>query len=86
MSDEKTFRLSDDLIGVVRELLQLSIMTGSNIVDHMRAVRVEVIDGAVVPTEEYIDAYNAQVEQLVKQAEERMEEMQQELAGDQSVH
>lgn len=86
MSEEKTeqttYRLGDDVIAVIRELIQLSLLTGTNIVDHMRAVRVEVIDGAVVPTVEYIEAYNAQIEELAKQAEEQTEERQGRLADE----
>ena len=81
---EETHRLGDDLIAVVRELIQLSLLTGTNIVDHMRAVRVEVIEGAVVPTEEYVNAYNKQIEALSAQAEANAEEMQTKLAGDES--
>ena len=83
MSEEQnTYRLGDDVIAVIRELIQLSLLTGTNIVDHMRAVRVEVIEGAVVPTEEYIAAYNAQIEEMSKQAEAQTEERQTRLADD----
>ena len=88
MSEEEeqtTYRLGDDVIAVIRELIQLTLLTGTNIVDHMRAVRVEVIDGAVVPTEAYIEAYNMQIEELSKQAEEQAQEMQNRLANDELV-
>jgi hypothetical protein len=78
----ETLRLSDDLIAVIRELIQLSLLTGTNIVDHMRGVRTEVINGAVVPTKEYVEAYNAYVEQLSKEAEEMQEAMQKAVATD----
>jgi len=77
-----TLRLGDDLIAVVRELIQLSLLTGTNIVDHMRAVRVETVEGMVVPTDEYVEAYNAQITELQKQAEAQAEEMQKTLAQD----
>jgi len=77
-----TLRMSDDLIAVVRELIQLSLLTGTNIVDHMRAVRVEVTDGLVLPTQEYIEAYNKQIEDLTAQAKAQAEEMQKTLAQD----
>jgi len=80
----QTLRLSDDLIAVVRELIQLSLLTGTNIVDHMRAVRTQVVEGMVVPTKEYVEAYNAQIESLAKQAEEQAEQMRQTLAQDEA--
>ena len=80
--NKETFRMGDDLIAVIRELIQLSLLTGTNIVDHMRAVRVEMVEGAVVPTVEYIEAYNAQIEELAKQAQEQTAEMQSRLADE----
>lgn len=85
MTDEnkQVFKLSDELIAVVRELIQLSIITGTNIVDHMRAVRVETaVDNSILPTEEYINQYNLYVQELEKQAVEMQEKMQETLADD----
>lgn len=69
-------KLSDDLIAVFRELVQLSFLTGSNVVDHLRAVRVELVGDLVVPTEEYVNGYNAYIEELERQAEKLQAEMQ----------
>lgn len=82
VEERESFRMGDDLIAVVRELIQLSLLTGTNIVDHMRAVRCEVVEGAVVPTVEYIEAYNSQIEELARRAQEEAEAMQEKLAGD----
>lgn len=72
----EVLKISDEFIIVVRELVQLSLLTGSSIVDHMRAVRVEVKDGTIFPTEEYVNQYNDYIEQLEKQAQAMQEEMQ----------
>ena len=80
--NEKALKLGDDLIAVIRELVQLSLLTGSNIVDHMRAVQVETVDGMVVPTEDYIEQYNAYVEELERQAEALQAAMQAQEATD----
>jgi hypothetical protein len=71
--DNKTFKMSDDLIAVIREIVQLSLITGTNIVDHLRSVEIEVDNDSstkLVPTIKYIEAYNAMVEELVKKAAE----------------
>jgi len=75
-------RLSDDLIAVIRELVQLSLLTGTNIVDHMRAVQVEILDGSVVPTDNYVVEYNKYVEKLAQEAEEMQAAMQEAQATD----
>lgn len=71
MSEDKKFKMGDDLIAVVRELVQLSILTGTNIVDHLRAIEIEQDDetGKLIPTVEYVEAYNEMVEELMKKAE-----------------
>lgn len=86
MSEEKTkdLKLSDDTIALIRELVQLSILTGTNIVDHMRAIRLELADGAVQPTEEYVVAYNSQIEDLTRKAEDLQKQMQEQMATDEN--
>jgi len=69
---EPAYKMGDDLIAVVRELVQLAILTGTNIVDHLRAIQVEVDPDTnkLVPTMAYIESYNEMVEGLVQKAEE----------------
>jgi flagellar capping protein FliD len=84
MSDQKTFKMSDDLIAVVRELVQLSLITGTNIVDHLRAIELEVDSDSnkMIPTIDYINAYNAMVEELVKKANESQKKLDQSVLDD----
>ena len=46
-------RLNDSVIAHLAKLLQLSILTGTDIVDHMRQVRVVETDGELYLTEKY---------------------------------
>ena len=73
---KQVFKMGDDLIAVVRELVQLSFLTGTNIVDHLRAVLVEKDPetGKLVPTEEYIVAYDEMVTGLNEQAMKAQQE------------
>lgn len=75
---KKYFKLSDDFIGMIRELVQLALLTGTNIVDHMRALIVEeTIDGRYITVSpEYLKAYNEMIEKLLKEAEEKLAVMQ----------
>jgi hypothetical protein len=86
MSDSKkeVYKLGDDLIAVVRELVQLSLLTGTNIVDHLRAVHVEVdqTTNKLVPTIQYVEAYNEMVKDLEKQANEAAEEFERKLVAE----
>lgn len=82
-TEEETtiYQLADDTIAIIRELVQFSLLTGTNIVDHLRAIQVEYHDGLgkLVPTVEYIEAFNQMIKDLTekvnqsrREAEERM--------------
>lgn len=77
MSDKKTFKMTDDLIAVIRELVQLTFITGTNIVDHLRAVEMEIDEDTnkIIPTVKYIEAYNAMVEELLEKANEMQKKL-----------
>jgi len=79
--EKKYFKMNDDLIGMIRELVQLALLTGTNIVDHLRAIVIEVAPHDkrfVTVAPEYVEAYNKMVEDLNRQAEEKYAEMQKE--------
>ena len=91
MSEEtvnRTFyKLDDNVIAMVRELVQLSLLTGTNIVDHLRSVVVEKHpedQRFLTLCPEFVESYNRMVETLNKQAEEQMLEAQNKLSGDET--
>jgi len=76
MSDRKVFELSDELIGQLAKLLQLSILTGTNVVDHFRLLRVETEEGRLALTPEYKEYFENSLNSMLKEAEQLQEEMQ----------
>lgn len=74
---KKSFRLSDDTIAIIRELVQLSLLTGTNVVDNFRAIVLseQDDDGKLYPTEEYVEAFNSMVGDLAEKAQKLAEEM-----------
>jgi hypothetical protein len=76
MSDRKVFELSDELIGQLAKLLQLSILTGTNVVDHFRLLRVETEEGKLTLTPEYKEYFENSLNSMLKEAEQLQEEMQ----------
>lgn len=74
--ERKFYKFSDDAIVVIREILQLSIITGTNLVDHLRSVVVEPDEtgSRLVPCPEYISSYNTMIEKLAAEATEKMKE------------
>lgn len=78
--ERKTYKFSDDVIIQIRELLQLALLTNTNIVDHLRAMIIEPETEEnrghyVTISPEYVEAYNKQIEQLNREAEEAMSKL-----------
>ncbi len=54
--EKKYFTLDDNVIAQVAKLLQLAIITGTDVVDHLRQVRLEECSGSSLKlTDEYIE-------------------------------
>jgi hypothetical protein len=82
---KKELRLTDQVVGQLRELLQLSMLTGTNFVDHCRALRVEEsekTEGTLILTESYVKGWNEMAEKFHAQAQEKAMEQAKTLAGD----
>ena len=54
-----------------RALIQLGILTGTDISDQLRTFRVTIDDktNKLVPSEEFIKSYNENIERLAKKAD-----------------
>ena len=65
------FKLADEVIGHVGKLVQLAIITGTDIIDHLRMIRVtssEADSSVMVLTPEYREISEGQVTQLLEEA------------------
>jgi len=68
--EQTVLMLANDSIGLIRELLQLALLTGTNIIDHLRLMKLVVgPDGKLEPEEAYIEAYNKSIAAMAEQAE-----------------
>lgn len=76
----QVFQMSDDAISMIRELIQLSLLTGTNIIDHLRAMQLEPVTDKtdrLTITPEYVEAYNLMVLKLNEEVENQRKLMQQ---------
>ena len=64
-------RLDDEVIGQIARLLQLALLTGTDIVDNLRMIRVTLDEssGSLILSDEYKGLAEAQLEQLVSEIE-----------------
>lgn len=69
-------KMSDTVVAMIRDLVQVAIFTGTNVTDHFRAMRLEVVEGTqiLVPVAGYVEAYNTLLTDLQKRAEEAQAE------------
>lgn len=75
----KPFKLNDELIYKIAQLVQLAMLTGTNIVDHMRQVVVEEsteFPNSLVLTPEYKDYFDKILKVMLEEAEQIKEEQQ----------
>lgn len=82
---KKALRLSDQVIGQLRELLQLSMLTATNFVDHCRALQLEEsekTEGVLILSEAYVQGWNEMGKKYHQQAQEKAERMAAGLAQD----
>ena len=62
----KNLKLSDVAIGQIVQLLQMGILTGTDISDHIRMLRLDVSDGTgqLVPSTDFLTTFNENLKSL----------------------
>ena len=65
------YKLSDTSIAQIVQLLQLGILTVTDITDQLRTMRLSVDDdtGSLVPSEEFIKTFNENLERMQSEAD-----------------
>jgi hypothetical protein len=64
-----TYNLSDESISQIAKLLQLAIITGTDIVDNLRLMSLEAReDGTLVPESTYLENFEKNLNKLIAQA------------------
>ena len=67
---KKTYRLDDEVVADVARSLQRALLTGTDIVDHIRAIELNVArgDGKILLSDEYLARTQANDNRLVDEA------------------
>lgn len=75
------YNLSDEFIAQVAKLLQMALLTGTNIGDNLRLVQLTPNDdGKLTLTEEYKKSFEASIEKMLAEAEDIKEQMRSTIA------
>tara|TARA_B100000427_G_scaffold197178_1_gene163836 strand:- start:6 stop:248 length:243 start_codon:yes stop_codon:yes gene_type:complete len=73
----KVSKLDDTVVSHIAKLLQVALLTGTDIIDHMRMIRLvshSQDDSVLVLDEEYRDIFDSSIEVMVKNAEQSTSE------------
>ncbi|MAI58926.1 MAG: hypothetical protein CML56_08115 [Rhodobacteraceae bacterium] len=61
------YKLSDETIAQIAKLVQLAILTGTDVVDNLRLMRVTPSEGSadvLDPTAEYLEVFESNIQKL----------------------
>ena len=73
----KASKLDDTVVSHIAKLLQVALLTGTDIIDHMRMIRLvshSQDESVLVLEEEYRDIFDNSIEVMVKNAEQSTSE------------
>lgn len=68
-------KLSDSAIGHIAKVLQVAILTGTDIIDNMRLMRFETEDGELFLDKTYSESFDANVNKMLDEATSTKTEM-----------
>jgi hypothetical protein len=71
---EKTLQLDDSVVGHLAKLLQVALITGTDIIDHMRMVRLTTESTKLVLEEDYKQTFDVSLDNMLKNAQEQQGE------------
>lgn len=67
--------LDDTTIAQIVKLIQMALLTGTDIVDHLRMMQLQVNDDSKIILDlEYAKIFNEQIEKMLKASEETLEQ------------
>ncbi len=64
-----SLRLSDTTISAIAQLVQVGMLTGTDIIDNLRTIRLEADGDLLNPTDSFIDGFKRGIEEMLAQAE-----------------
>tara|TARA_A100000164_G_C21446597_1_gene558052 strand:+ start:278 stop:520 length:243 start_codon:yes stop_codon:yes gene_type:complete len=67
MNDLTTLKMSDETISQIARLLQVAILSGTDVVDNLRTMRLVVQDDALHPDPGFIEAFESNIQKMLEE-------------------
>ena len=64
MSNEQVLKLHDTAIAQIVRLIQLGILTGTDVSDQLRTMECKLSDGSIVPNPEYMEVFESNLQAM----------------------
>ncbi len=71
---QKSLQLDDSAVGHVAKILQVALITGTDIIDHMRMIRFSEKDSKLFLEEEYQKTFDVSLDTMLQNAQDRQGE------------
>ena len=66
----ETYKLSDSAIAQIAKLLQVALLTGTDVVDNLRTMELTVAEDLLEPSQEFLEQNEKNVETMLGELEE----------------
>ncbi len=70
---KESLRLDDSVVGHIAKLLQVALITGTDIIDHMRMIRLASEDSNLVLQKEYQEIFDSSLEKMLENVQTETE-------------
>ena len=58
-------QLHDTTIAQIVKLIQMALLTGTDVIDHFRMMQLNVQDDKIILDEEYLNVFNATIDKMM---------------------
>lgn len=70
----ETFVFSDDLVATLAKLLQVAILTGTDIYDHLRTIQCVVNEGQICASPDFTEKVQEEIASMLERAQSLSED------------
>ena len=73
MPDLNVYQMSDEMIGQIAKVIQVAILSGTDVVDHLRMMKFTTIGEAIHLTGEYKEQFEKNIQSMMEEVSSSQE-------------